>query len=154
MSDLPVFVHKHRRPSPGTEGMSVLYATNFTATDADISPYLCFPGLRAERLHLLHVGQRAPDPDAERRRVEEVEENLARLADEFSGNYGHIDEKATVGIPRREIVGEARRVNADLIVLGKADTSGTFGAVLGSTAEEMPHTSRCSVLIIPRRQSA
>lgn len=151
LSDLPVFVHKHNRPAPDESGLVVLYATNFQATDANISPYLCSPGLSGRKLCLLHVGQRAPDPEAERSRLAEVEANLTRLSDEFAHNFEETDEVATVGTPRRVIVREARRAGADVIVLGKADTRGSLGAVLGSTAEELPHSARCSVLIIPRR---
>jgi nucleotide-binding universal stress UspA family protein len=151
LSNLPVFVHKHNRPAPDEEGMTVLYATDFKATDADISPYLCSSGLSGHRLHLVHVGARAPDPGAERARLSTVESNLARLAREFADNFDETDETATVGKPRREIVRVARRTGADVIVLGKSDAPAGFGAVLGSTAEELPHSARCSVLIIPRR---
>lgn len=151
LADLPVFVHKHNRPAPGEEGMTVLYATAFKATDADVAPYLRSPGLSGHRLRLMHVGERAPDPAAERARLSEVESNLARLADEFSDNFDETDETATVGSPRREIVREARRVGADVVIVGKSDAPAGLGAVLGSTAEELPHSARCSVLIIPRQ---
>lgn len=151
LTDRPVFVHKATRAVPAEGEMAVLYATNFRHTDAAVSPYLRTSGLTAHRLHLLNVGERAPDPAAERNRRAEVEANLSRLSGEFSENFDEIDERATVGHPRREIVREARRVDADLIVLGKADTAGGLGSVLGSTAEDLPHSARCSVLIIPRR---
>lgn len=151
LSDIPVFVKKRMPPSPEESGLTVVYGTDFQATDAQISPYLCFSGLTAQRLWLVHVGSRAPDPEAERRRVKEVEANLARLSREFSDNYEEINEVATVGTPRREIVRRARRVGADLIVLGKSDKTTTFAEVIGSTAEEVPHSARCSVLLVPRR---
>jgi nucleotide-binding universal stress UspA family protein len=151
LADLPVFVHKHNRPAPDEEGMTVLYATDFKATDADVGPYLSSPGLSGHRLRLMHVGERAPDPAAERARLIDVESNLARLAGEFSGNFDETAETATVGNPRREIVREARRIGADVVIVGKSDAPAGLGAVLGSTAEELPHTARCSVLIIPRQ---
>ena len=149
LADLPVFVHKHRRPAPDDEGMTVLYATDFKATDAAVGPYLCSPGLSGHRLQLIHVGARAPDPAAERTRLSEVESSLARLAHEFSDNFDETGETAAVGNPRRKIVREVRRIGADVVVVGKSDAPAGLGAVLGSTAEELPHSARCSVLIIP-----
>lgn len=151
LSDKPVFVQKRGRPVPEPGRMSVLYATDFQATDANVSPYLRFSGLAAKQLWLIHVGERAPDPQAEANRTALVQDNLERLANEFSENFEQCDIISTVGNPRREVVREARRLGADLIVLGKADVRGTLGAVLGSTAEEMPHSAKSSVLIIPRR---
>ncbi|MGM0675478.1 MAG: universal stress protein [Spirochaetota bacterium] len=151
LSDSPVFVKKRMPPSSDEGGMTVVYGTDFRATDANISPYLRFSGLTAKRLWLVHVGSRAPDPEAEHRRVQQVESNLARLSNEFADNYEEINEIATVGTPRREIVRHARRVGADLIVLGKSDKASAFAAVTGSTAEEVPYSARCSVLLVPRR---
>ena len=151
LSDHPVFVKKHMKPSPDERGMTVVYGTDFQATDADISPYLRFSGLTAQKLWLVHVGRRAPDPEAERKRLQGVESNLSRLSKEFSDNYEEIDDVAVVGNPKREIVRQARRVGADLIVLGKSDRASTFAAVTGSIAEEVPYSARCSVLLVPRR---
>ncbi|MFP4010801.1 MAG: universal stress protein [Spirochaetaceae bacterium] len=152
LSDIPVLVLKHQWVEPAEpREMTVLYATDFQATDADISPYLRSPGLSAPRLHLFHAGRRAPDPEAERRRRGTAQEALSRLAREFAGNFGQVDVSQAVGNPRRRIVREARQVGASLIVVGKADAPRGLQAVLGSTAEELPHSAGCSVLIIPRR---
>jgi nucleotide-binding universal stress UspA family protein len=55
-----------------------------------------------------------------------------------------------LGTPRRQIVKAARRIPADLVLLGKADSVMGFAPVLGSTAEEVSYNVGCSVLIIPR----
>jgi nucleotide-binding universal stress UspA family protein len=51
-----------------------------------------------------------------------------------------------------EIVAHAKKVGADLIVMGTHGRSGIQHALLGSVAERVVHHSPCPVLVVPTRQ--
>jgi nucleotide-binding universal stress UspA family protein len=152
LSDIPVFVFKKRpRQTEDAPLQRILYATNFALTDAYVVPYLQYSRLAADDLVILNVGQRAPDPHTEERREQQVENNLERLAGEVEANYRSVEQVAITGNHRRAIVREARRRDADLIVIGKADVESTLSSMmLGSTAEEVANAARCSVFIVGR----
>jgi nucleotide-binding universal stress UspA family protein len=56
-------------------------------------------------------------------------------------------ENVRVGIPYEEILGEAEKIAADLIVLGGKGYSAFARILLGSTAEQVVRFARCSVLV-------
>jgi nucleotide-binding universal stress UspA family protein len=150
MSDLPVFVHNRGWLGDIPDQLeSVLYATDFTAVDAGVIPYLSSKEFRAEKLHILHVGERAPDPQAERARREKARNNLARLAEECRGAYNEIETLEVVGRGRKEIVRRAKALDVDLIVIGKSSIPNPFDNVLGSTAETVTRRAGRSVFIVP-----
>lgn len=153
LSDRPVAVWKAgsfslKSPSEGLE--NILYATAFQAVDSDVVQFLGDKAMKAEKLVLLHAGDRAPDPTAEKRRREQVRENLDRLAGECSLQYGRIETISVLGKPSRQIVRQARSREIDLIVVGKLDNPDPFGSMMGSTAEQLVQKSPCSLLVIPR----
>ncbi len=53
-----------------------------------------------------------------------------------------------------EIVAHAKKVGADLIVMGTHGRSGFQHALLGSVAERVVHHSPCPVLVVPARERA
>lgn len=177
LADVPVLVHKESRgdaqraaeAAGGTAGdgagrggtatagtgtdtpqklSGVLFATNFQATDASVVPYAAYCGRIARELHILNVRERAPDPAAEEKREREVQANLERLAGECSGEYASVEKSAVLGSPRRSILRYAGRNSIELIVLGKSDAPAPLAGMMGSTAEEVSHSARCSVLIV------
>ncbi len=56
-------------------------------------------------------------------------------------------EDVRVGIPYEEILGEAEKIAADLIVLGGKGYSAFARMLLGSTAEQVVRFAHCSVLV-------
>ena len=151
LTDLPVFVYKHRNaPDSFEQGLVVLYATALQERDETILPYLSYEGLEARRLVLLHVGRRAPDPETEKRREDEVLLSLNRLASEAEQEGRETEAVSLTGNAKRRIPRLARRESADLIVLGKSEAGGIISGVLGSTAEEVAYSAPQSVLIIGR----
>jgi nucleotide-binding universal stress UspA family protein len=152
MSDKPVFIYKKGFLSKTQSLDSVLYATDFKATDGKVMPYLKNKDFQARALHILHVGERAPDPSTEKARREKVKRNLQRLASECGHAYESIELLQTVGGPRRLIVRQARWLNVDLVVVGKADKPDMMTRLMGSTAEYLPHHAPCSVFIVPGRR--
>ena len=149
LSNLPVFIHNTKLFQSVVALESVLYATDFTYTDCAVMPYLVDSRFKAQKLYLLHVGDRAPDPATENRRKQQVLENLERLARECSHAYEEVEVIETIGLARREIVKQAAAHNVDLIVAGKSQDVSPVGQIIGSTAEILPHRAKCSVFIIP-----
>ena len=56
-------------------------------------------------------------------------------------------EEVRIGIPYEEILGEADKIAADLIVLGGKGYSAFARMLLGSTAEQVVRFAHCSVLV-------
>ncbi|MGE4470397.1 MAG: universal stress protein [Desulfovibrio sp.] len=149
MSNMPVFMYNPKLFRPVVELESVLYATDFQFTDAVVMPYLKSSRFKARTLYLLHVGERAPDPDTEARRRERALTNLERLAEECAHAYDQVEVIETLGLVRNEIVRQAKAKKVNLIVAGKSDKPNTMSRLVGSTAEVLPHRAHCSVFIIP-----
>jgi nucleotide-binding universal stress UspA family protein len=150
MSDSPVFIFKHRVLGRTEALDSVLYATDFQATDARVMPYLKNREFQARALHMLHVGERAPDPTTDRKRREVILANLSRLASECAHAYERIDTLETVGPVGRNIVRTAKTTGVDLVIVGKVDNpDNMLKKLTGSVADQLPHRAPCSVFIIP-----
>ena len=150
LSDVPVFLFKRSLFSAGSTRLNaVLYATDFEAMDRTILPYLNYEGLKANRLIVLNVGQRAPDPNAEQKRLQRVYNKLFALKDECVESFDEIEAVASIGNPKRVILREAWKNSVDVIVIGKYTDTSPVEKVMGSTAESIAHRSRVSVLIIP-----
>lgn len=152
LSNRPVAVYKDSWSSKrrGQQGIkSIMYATAFKATDRVVMPYLKYEGIKADTLYLLNVGERAPDPEAEKKRRELVTENLENIAGECADCYKNIEKIADLGRPYRRILYQARSKGADLVIAGKYDKASPFSAIMGSIAEHLPHRSPCSLLVVP-----
>ncbi len=158
LSDLPVFVYKQARTSahpvaPDStpeDAPTIMYATDFQDSDRVVIPYLRSSGDFDGEVILLHVGERAPDPAAEGRRIARVQADLDRLAEECREGGATVRTYSVVGRPRSAIVHHAHRNNVGVLVVGKADSDRAITTMLGSTAEAIAYNARCSVLIIPR----
>ncbi len=84
-----------------------------------------------------------------RSRMEQfARENMdAFLARHFSG-FRNFDTLLATGIPYREIIGKAREVEADLIVIGTHGRTGVEHVIFGSTAEKVVRLAPCPVLTV------
>ncbi len=154
LTNIPILVYKYR---PGIaaeddERLTALYATDTHASDEQVIPYLKAIGPKAKCLYLLNVGERAPDPNAEAQRLIEMQNRLDSIRSECIDEYDSIETVTVIGTPKREIVRRARRLNVDLIALRRSTVKGSFGSVMGSTAEHVANNSRCSVLVIPTQE--
>ena len=149
MSTLPVFIYNPKIFRSVLELESVLYATDFQYTDAAVMPYLRDSRFKARILHLLHVGERAPDPVTEKRRKQEALDNLHRLAEECRHAYDEVETVEVIGMVRRRIIQQAKQRDVELVVVGKSEKPDAMSQMLGSTGEILPHKASCSVFIIP-----
>ena len=153
MSDEPVLVYT-KGLSAHAEGVlhTSMYATDFKHSDKACIEYIRHKAFTAKRLVLLHVGQRAPDPETEKRRLENVYANLARLAAECQNGFERIEKREVLGLGvDRKILHHARKESVDLLVIGKLDSRGIMSRFTGSTAEALYNRAPCSVLIIPSK---
>ncbi len=150
LSNLPIFVSKQRGVKSPEEPFRVLYPTNFQSTDRYVIPYLRYPGLAADDLILLNAHDRAPDPTAESRQERWCTENLSRLTEEVKDNFTEVEPVSMTGSPRRVVPRMVRRNSVDLVILGKSDQESALTAMMGSVAEEIAKSARCSVFVVSR----
>ncbi|ACV69659.1 universal stress protein [Desulfohalobium retbaense] len=154
MSDEPIMIYK-RGLSAHTGGVlhSSMYATDFKHSDKTCIQYIRHKAFKAQRLILLHVGQRAPDPETEKKRLENVYANLARLASECQNGFEKIEKREVLGLGvERKILRQAKKEEIDLLVIGKIDARGIMSRFTGSTAEAIYNRAPCSVLVIPSKR--
>ncbi len=71
----------------------------------------------------------------------------AFLSRHFSG-FENFDTMLSTGIPYREIIGKAREVGAELIVIGTHGRTGVEHVLFGSTAEKVVRMAPCPVLSV------
>jgi nucleotide-binding universal stress UspA family protein len=149
MCSLPVFIYQSRgHLERRTSLRRVLYATDFRHTDTAVMPYLQNRDFGAETLYLLHVGERAPDPYAEETRRKESMENLQRLARECSHAFATVETIEVTGSVKWQIIQQARKKKADLIIVGKSEKARPLEQMLGSVAETLPDRTSCSLFVV------
>lgn len=150
-TDIPVFVHKRSsRKAEGDDLYRVLYPTSLQWRNDIIIDYIRHKEFQPDEVIFLYVGKRAPDPVVEQKRRDEVDARLEETRRQSGMAESESRQISVLGSARRQIVKIARRLPADVVLLGKADTTSSMGPVLGSTAEEVSYNAPCSVLIIPR----
>ena len=100
-------------------------------------------------LTLIHVAQSYPMAaelgDLEQQDVREAERELKKIQSRI-----HVQAKIVVrtGTPHKEIVGAAKELEIDVIVLATHGRTGLAHALLGSTAEKIVRLAGCPVLIV------
>ncbi|HEV8585855.1 MAG TPA: universal stress protein [Methylomirabilota bacterium] len=125
----------------GVEVRTIVFPTDFS----DCSRHA---GVRAAdlarrfgaHLHVLHVDPPVTTPTGAAR----LGSAVAALGDDLD-----VTTATTAGIPARAICAYARRVGADLIVMGTHGRTGISRALLGSVAEAVVRRAECPVMTIP-----
>lgn len=86
---------------------------------------------------------------------ERAQEALKRATEMLHAEAKSVDLEITTGVltgsPKRAIVEEAERCNADLIVVGSHGYRSWERMLLGSVSQAVAMHARCSVLIVRRR---
>jgi nucleotide-binding universal stress UspA family protein len=88
-----------------------------------------------------------PGPDE----LKTIEQRFAALGAKAREAGVHYLSTNLVGDPPDEINSYARRIGADLIVVGTHGRTGIRRALLGSVAEQVVRRARCPVLVVPGR---
>jgi nucleotide-binding universal stress UspA family protein len=105
------------------------------------------------------ISQTVPAAETARHVIEPIEDYLRRVAEGYTGEIKKLCEKngvqsktvTTTGHPVEEIVKEAKRSKADLIVMGSHGRSALAAAVLGSVAFGVIHNdTKIPALVIKR----
>lgn len=138
----------------------VLLATDFSETAREAAEHaISIAGSSGATLHLLHVVEevgywegfdlkRFPSDDV----WEELKENARIALEDLAGRTAQRDvEREThvrEGKPFLEIIREAKKIPADLIVLGSHGQSGLAETLFGSTAEKVVRKAPCAVLVV------
>ncbi len=146
-SDIPVFVY--RKKNNPEDIFRVLFAVSIKGEDKNLAMYIKHNDFQADMVYLVHAGKRAPDPFVEKQRQDMVEKYLKDMQNMCSLNDKKGESISLIGSPRKEILRTARKISANLVLMGKADTDSDIGPVLGSTVEDVSYNAPCSVLIVP-----
>jgi acetoin utilization deacetylase AcuC-like enzyme/nucleotide-binding universal stress UspA family protein len=111
-------------------------------------------------LHLIHVIEspvheevidltEAPYGEVQEKLLEEMRNRLAALLPDSIQSGVDIQPEILTGIPAEQIIGHARRLNADLIVLGVRNHPKFDKIVIGSSTESVLRKAPCAVLVVP-----
>ncbi len=150
LCDYPIFIYKHHGFFGETKNLEkVLYATDLSDPDARYQKYLDILGKTAEKLYILHVRERAPDPLTDEKRLEETNDRIAQKSRYCQTYFRQTEEIVAVGSTRKEIARQASRNGINLIVIGKQGSKSAKSKVLGATAEDIPHRTNSCIFIIP-----
>ncbi len=145
----PTLIFKSRRVLENhTIPETIVYATDCQETDTRVLSYLKLISFRPSTLYIMHIRERAPDPLTDRRRQQELLTKLDRLADQCQDTCEKVESVVFTGSVRPQISRKARKLDADLVVIGRNDKNKPMDKLLGSTAESLPHKTHCSLLII------
>ncbi|MFN2268054.1 MAG: universal stress protein [Desulfonatronovibrio sp.] len=149
LSDVPVFVHKHRPELGKSKSVDkLMFATDFQKAAVRAKPYVHMLGEFIPELIILHVGQRASDPETEQLRRENVEKGLEELKKEFDKDFKSVKHYARIGSPARHVVETAEQEQAGLVVLGRINEPFP-SKILGSTSARVTSGVESSVLLVP-----
>ena len=126
-----------------------------------LASHLC--SLDSGQLHVVHswdvpgvglVRRWADDPDAEEERLVTNEhllrsQRLSRLCDALPAQEPHgITQHLPRGLPASKVPDVARRIEADLVVMGTIARTGIPGLIIGNTAEAILDRLNCSVMAL------
>ncbi|MCV2219395.1 universal stress protein [Thauera sp. Sel9] len=138
---------------------TILFATDFSrgsAQASELARTLCT--LSGARLHVLHVITTLHDRSNLRvssamlsNMMGEIKQNAAEDMQQFcQANFTGLDSTTHVvfGSAHEELLREAERIGADLIVMGTHGRTGLEKLLMGSTAEKIVRSSPIPVLTV------
>ena len=84
-----------------------------------------------------------------KQREKEYADKLARMAAKVIKRYPTVRTELHFGVAYQVIVGLARKIRADMIVMSTHGRSALHNLLIGSVAERVIHRAPCPVLIVP-----
>ena len=138
----------------------ILLPTDFSEYSAAAMKYACELATKFDaELHLLHtlethlastpnfgLGLDLPKYVSESKAA--AEKSLAGVLDPKWSEGRRVVTAIVEGSPKTEIIGYARKLNIDLIVLATHGRSGLAHVIMGSVAESVVRTAPCPVLTV------
>jgi len=101
-------------------------------------------GARAERL-----GRVSTLPDAQARQAMTASAALRHVQSVAAGAGVEVSTRCLSGRPAEQVLAEARRCSADLIVIGRADRHGAGMPYIGTDAQRILEFAAVPVLVVP-----
>ncbi|RSK49516.1 universal stress protein [Hymenobacter rigui] len=129
--------------------MTILCPVDFSAASEAVVTYAATlaAGTGAE-LRLLHVLEPEPRPAGVPVNDVEMAQRLARYREAALAAGAQVTTTVLTGDAAHEIVEEARRHPADIIVIGAHGQTGLTRFLMGSTAETVVRTALCVTLLV------
>lgn len=119
-------------------------------------------GKYGAELHLLHVVQPAAEAytmvlgaaavtiEASREELEEAGAKVVDAAQQYAASHGceKFHTEVTDGPPTKRILGRARDIEADMIVMGSRGLSDFAGLLVGSVSHKVSHLAECTCVTV------
>lgn len=139
----------------GQRGFRILVATDFSAAaDEALARAIQIGAPMGASISIIHVHEPASVPALEGRTFATSDAMIAYLSTTLAERVRRVraeglaaDSKSLCGSPPAEIARHARRINADLIILGARGRSN--GTRFGAVAEEVIRHASQAVLVVP-----
>lgn len=129
--------------------MTILCPIDFSAaTEAVVKYSAALAAGTGAELRLLHVLEPEPRASTAPRNDVELARRLAQQREAAQAAGAQVTTAVTTGGAAREIVEEARRHPADIIVIGAHGQTGLTRFLMGSTAETVVRTAPCVTLLV------
>ncbi len=80
---------------------------------------------------------------------EHMQKQLEDVCDKYSNDHISIESEIVEGVPYIEIVQTAKKINADLIIMGTHGRTGLSHMLMGSVAERVVRSSTIPVMSVP-----
>ncbi|MBD2713712.1 universal stress protein [Microvirga sp. STR05] len=129
--------------------MTILCPIDFSvATEALVTYSAALAAGTGGELRLLHVLEPQPVPASEMGADAELKQRLQFYQDAATAAGASVTTAIAWGNAAQEIVEEARRYPADIIVIGAHGQTGLTRFLMGSTAETVVRTATCVTLLV------
>lgn len=148
ITEVPTLIYKNFTSAP-VHWETVLFATDFEVAATRALPYIKFTARAAKKLVILHMGTRAADPNAEKRRLDNIKNKLDHLKTDLKPHWQEVNTITQLGNSARGISANVNKFKADLVIMGRGNDTSFKKQLLGSTAEQVCNAVRSSVLLIP-----
>jgi nucleotide-binding universal stress UspA family protein len=143
----------------GQSGFRILVATDFSvAADEALARAIQMGLPLGASICIVHVHEPASVPALEGRTFATSDAMIAHLGAALAERVRRVrsagltaESKSLCGSPPAEIVRHARRINADLLILGARGHSN--GIRFGAVADEVVHHASQAVLVVPSPQT-
>ena len=156
--------------------MDILVAIDFSESQKKILEHArCYANAFSAKLWILHVAQQSGmdmlpyDPNTDYFvydiNSQEIRNDLAKhfhnehqqlqtLAQEFRDDGFDATALLIQGDPIKIILSQAERLRVDLLIIGSHGHGKLYQLVMGSISEEVLHSAKCPMLIVPSRENA
>ncbi|HTM21216.1 MAG TPA: universal stress protein, partial [Kofleriaceae bacterium] len=124
--------------------------SRFSAPAAELAARMLAPGGRLALMHVWQSPGNLPMPFTGERRTTAAA-RLEQFADELDLSGVDVEVRIDVGNPAVQLLAQAERMDADLIVVGAHGRAGLVEQVIGTVADRVLRHAAAPVLLVPER---